>query len=157
MELDSFHLYSHAVDTRACFIECLEASSFAGILVFMYKVGCTVTIFSNYNFISSIHWVSVCQLLPLLYLLSHGIYAIWASQLPNEVDGRLREVEGLTRDYSANKPQRQSLNPALSNAKVWCVFATNQESWLCSFSVARLIPGNWPVLKSREVSFWSSC
>lgn len=31
MELDNFHLYSHAVDTRARFIECLEISSFAKV------------------------------------------------------------------------------------------------------------------------------
>lgn len=31
MELDNLHLYSHAVDTRARFIECLEISSFAKV------------------------------------------------------------------------------------------------------------------------------
>ena len=31
MEFDNFHLYSHAVDARARFIECLEISSFAEV------------------------------------------------------------------------------------------------------------------------------
>lgn len=57
-------------------------------------------------------------------------------------------------DYPANKPQRQGLNPALADAKNWGFFATNQQAWL-DFSVVRLIPENWQVLKQRKVSFWS--
>lgn len=55
MEFDSFYLYFYVVDIRVCFIECLEVFLFVGILVFMYKVGCIVIIFSNYNFILSIY------------------------------------------------------------------------------------------------------
>lgn len=54
MKLDDFHLHSHAVDTTY-FIECLDAPSFARVLVFIFKVGCIVNIFSNYNFITSIY------------------------------------------------------------------------------------------------------
>ena len=80
MELDNFHLYSPAVAVWAHFIDCLEIPSFAEVLVFTYRVDWTVNVFSNYNFVTSIYWVSVCQL--LLHLLSHWIYATGASQLP---------------------------------------------------------------------------
>lgn len=55
MELDNFHLYSHAVDIRARFIDCLESPSFAEVLVFTYRADWTVKIFSNYNFVTSIY------------------------------------------------------------------------------------------------------
>lgn len=55
MQLDNFHLYSCAADTGTHFLFLsLESPLFTGVLVFMYKVGCTVNIFSNYNLIISI-------------------------------------------------------------------------------------------------------
>lgn len=78
----------------------------------------------------------------LIEFMPFELHSYPMRKITDKEDWGSERVKDLFKIIQLNKPQRHGLKQALSNAKDWGFFATNQQLWLGSLSVARLIPQN---------------